>query len=83
MNSQLLVGRIERYRRRDLLIDTNLLLLYFVGAFRPDRIRSFKRTSRYSIDPSTCRLPGGEKGGGYTISRPPKHLPLSQPECQI
>jgi hypothetical protein len=50
MNSQLLVGQIERYRRRELLIDTNLLLLYFVGAFRPDRIRSFKRTSRYSVD---------------------------------
>ncbi|MGO8931026.1 MAG: hypothetical protein ACLQU3_29570 [Limisphaerales bacterium] len=50
MNLQSLVRQIERYRRRELLIDTNLLLLYFVGAFRPDRIRSFNRTSRYSVD---------------------------------
>jgi hypothetical protein len=50
MNLQLLVRRIQRYRRRELLIDTNLLLLYFVGASRPDRIRSFNRTSRYSGD---------------------------------
>ena len=50
MNLQVLVRQIERYRRRDLLIDTNLLLLFFVGARRPDRIRSFNRTSRYSAD---------------------------------
>ena len=50
MNLQLLDRQIQRYRRRELFLDTNLLLLYFVGAFRPDRIRSFKRTSRYSDD---------------------------------
>ena len=50
MNLQLLVRQIQRYRRRELLIDANLLLLYFVGASRPDRIRSFNRTSRYSAD---------------------------------
>jgi hypothetical protein len=50
MNLPLLVRLIERYRRRELLIDTNLLLLYFVGARRPDRIRSFNRTSSYSAE---------------------------------
>ena len=50
MNLQLLDRQIQRYRRRELVLDTNLLLLYFVGAFRPDRIRSFNRTSRYSVD---------------------------------
>jgi hypothetical protein len=50
MNLQLLVRQFERYRRRELLIDTNLLLLYFVGALRPDRIGSFNRTSGYSTD---------------------------------
>jgi hypothetical protein len=50
MNLQLLVRQIQRYRRRELLIDTNLLLLYFIGAFRPDRIGSFNRTSGYSVD---------------------------------
>jgi hypothetical protein len=50
MNLQPLVRQFERYRRRELLIDTNLLLLYFVGALRPDRIGSFNRTSGYSTD---------------------------------
>ncbi len=50
MNLQLLVRQIQRYRRRALLLDTNLLLLYFVGAFRPDRIGTFDRTSKYSVD---------------------------------
>jgi hypothetical protein len=50
MNLQLLARQIQRYRRRELLIDTNLLLLFFVGAFRPERIRSFNRISGYSVD---------------------------------
>jgi len=33
-----------------LLIDANLLVLYIVGLIRPDRINSFKRTSRYDLD---------------------------------
>jgi len=53
MNLEMLVRQIERCRRRKLLIDTNLLLLYFVGAYRPDRIRSFNRTSGYSVDDFT------------------------------
>jgi hypothetical protein len=50
MNSKLLVRQIQHSRRRDLLIDTNLLLLYFVGSFRPDLIQSFSRTSKYTPD---------------------------------
>jgi predicted nucleic acid-binding protein len=34
--------------RSGLLIDTNLLVLYVVGAVNRDRIKTFKRTSRYS-----------------------------------
>jgi len=50
MNLELLVQRIQRYRRRELLIDANLLLLYFIGARRADLIPSFDRTSQYTLD---------------------------------
>ena len=40
---------ILNYRDKGLLIDTNLLLLYFVGANDPDRIQKFKRTMKFSI----------------------------------
>ncbi len=49
MNAKLLVQQIQRYHNRTLLIDTNLLLLFFVGSFRPDLIKSFKRMSEYSL----------------------------------
>jgi hypothetical protein len=35
---------IRRYRSKGLLIDTSLLLLYFVGMYDEDRIPKFKRT---------------------------------------
>jgi hypothetical protein len=50
MNLELLLQRIDRFRRRGILIDANLLLLYFVGARRPDLIRAFKRTAAYTAD---------------------------------
>lgn len=34
--------------RRELLVDSNLLVLYVVGNVNPARIAQFKRTSRYS-----------------------------------
>jgi len=37
-------------RRAGLLIDSNLLLLLFVGQYDPTRIRKFKRTDRFTID---------------------------------
>lgn len=36
---------LERYRRAGVLIDTNLLLLYIVGAYDPQQIARFKRTA--------------------------------------
>jgi rRNA-processing protein FCF1 len=50
MNSRLLIRQIQRYRSRHVLIDTNLLLLFFIGSLRPDLISSFNRTSIYSPD---------------------------------
>lgn len=34
----------SRYKSRGILIDTNLLLLYFIGTYDPEMILSFKRT---------------------------------------
>jgi len=41
---------LQRYRTRGLLVDTNLLLLYFVGRYDPNRISRFKRTQSFSED---------------------------------
>jgi rRNA-processing protein FCF1 len=41
---------LARYRSAGVLVDTNLLLLYVVGAFDPQRIPAFKRTSRFTPD---------------------------------
>lgn len=38
---------ISRYAPRGILIDTNILLLYFVGTTNPDRIARFKRTQTF------------------------------------
>lgn len=41
---------VARYQHRGLLIDTNLLLLYFIGTHDPDRIPKFKRTMTFTVD---------------------------------
>jgi hypothetical protein len=41
---------IQRYRHSGVLVDTNLLLLYFVGTFRRDLISQFKRTEMFTAD---------------------------------
>ena len=43
-----LVGILARYRTAGVLVDTNLLLLYFVGAFSPDEVPRFKRTIQFT-----------------------------------
>ncbi|HUZ07842.1 MAG TPA: hypothetical protein VMV89_10200, partial [Candidatus Paceibacterota bacterium] len=50
MNAEALDRRLQGFRskRLRLLVDTNLLLLYFVGGFRRELIRSFNRTSKFS-----------------------------------
>jgi rRNA-processing protein FCF1 len=35
---------VSAYRNKGLLVDSNLLLLYFVGSYDPARISNFKRT---------------------------------------
>lgn len=39
---------IDKYRPKGILVDTNLLLLYFVGKFDSRRITTFKRTSQFT-----------------------------------
>lgn len=34
----------QKYRQKGVIVDTNLLLLYFVGMFASDQIEKFKRT---------------------------------------
>lgn len=41
---------VSRYRAKGLLIDTNLLLLYFVGTSDPERIPRFKRTMAFTVE---------------------------------
>jgi len=38
---------LERHRKGTVLVDTNLLLLYFVGSFDPQEIPRFKRTRTF------------------------------------
>lgn len=39
---------IAKHRRTGLLVDTNLLLLLWIGTYERDRIRRFKRTSQFT-----------------------------------
>lgn len=41
---------LQRYRSRGVLVDTNILLLYFVGGFDRERVPRFKRTMQYTVD---------------------------------
>ncbi|HEV7860178.1 MAG TPA: PIN domain-containing protein [Pyrinomonadaceae bacterium] len=41
---------LSRYSNKGILIDTNLLLLYFVGKYKPSEIPKFKRTAAFEIN---------------------------------
>lgn len=43
-------GYIKKYRSKGILIDTNLLLLLFIGRTHKDHIKSFKRTATYTAE---------------------------------
>lgn len=38
---------IRRYHQKGILIDTNILLLYFVGTVNRERITRFNRTQQF------------------------------------
>ena len=49
---------IIRYREKGILVDTNILLLYFVGQVDPNIISRFNRTEQFTIEDYTvlCNL---------------------------
>lgn len=40
----------ERYYRKGIIVDTNILLLYFIGQYNKELIPRFKRTSQFTSD---------------------------------
>ncbi|MEN3333677.1 MAG: hypothetical protein V7641_3042 [Blastocatellia bacterium] len=44
INDDYVINLFSRYRSKGILIDTNLLLLHFIGKYDPRRIVSFERT---------------------------------------
>lgn len=43
-----MIQLMERYRSKGILVDSNLLLLYFVGSHDPTMIQRFKRTRAFT-----------------------------------
>ena len=41
---------IRRYNQKGLVIDTNILLLLFIGSYDPSQIGNFKRTKQFTIE---------------------------------
>ncbi len=48
--NEYLESLIAKYRTRGVLVDSNLLILYFVGEFAPERIPSLCRTKSFTVD---------------------------------
>lgn len=44
------VSLVNKHRKSGVLVDTNLLLLYFVGSFNQEEIPKFKRTKQFAIE---------------------------------
>ena len=41
---------LVQYRSKGILIDSNLLLLYFIGSYDPEQIGKFKRTITFTVE---------------------------------
>ena len=41
---------VNKHREKGIIVDTNVLLAYFVGAYDSRLLPKFKRTNRYSVD---------------------------------
>lgn len=48
--SQTIRALVQRYRSPDVLVDTNILLLHFVGQFNRELIPRFKRTAQFTVE---------------------------------
>ena len=58
--TDIIIELIKRYKDLGILVDTNILLLYFIGQVDPNRIPLFKRTSQFVVEDFTllCNLLG-------------------------
>ena len=45
-----ITNQFQRYRQAGILVDTNILLLLFIGAFDQDLIQRFKRTRQFTVE---------------------------------
>lgn len=45
-----ITDQFQRYRRAGILVDTNILLLLFIGAFDQSLIPRFKRTRQFTVE---------------------------------
>ncbi len=41
-------GLLNKYKQKGILVDTNILLLLFVGRVNPDRLQKFNRTEQFT-----------------------------------
>lgn len=50
MSESEILALLQRHYRQGILVDTNILLVYFVGRYRQESIPRFKRTRQFTID---------------------------------
>lgn len=50
MNNGYLELLFQKYKSRGIVVDANLLLVYFLGSFNPQLITQYKRTQKYTVD---------------------------------
>ena len=50
MNNDYFESILQKYKNRGILVDTNLLLVYFLGSFNPKLIPNYKKTKSYTFE---------------------------------
>ncbi|MDI6735514.1 MAG: PIN domain-containing protein [bacterium] len=50
MNNSYIDLLFQRYKNQDIVVDANLLLVYFLGTFNPQLITEYKRTKKYTLE---------------------------------
>ncbi|MFH1860532.1 MAG: PIN domain-containing protein [bacterium] len=53
MNNSYLELLLPKHKNRGIVVDANLLLVYFLGSFNPQLIPQYKRTKSYTIEDFT------------------------------
>lgn len=58
MNNIYLESLFQKYKKLGILVDANLLLVYFLGSFNPQLIPQYKRTEKYTLEDFAvlCRI---------------------------